>query len=130
MFWGLRLHCWNLEGDAIQPIMGPQASKKKHPSWHTICFPFSYQYKKIRKKLLRFVGAGGDPGGSLFHIMLFPLSTRAIQAHDTRFNKVQNQKPKPGLWQKCQRKTVTVVTVPRSVLGSSSTFIQSNHLTA
>lgn len=34
--------CWNLEGDAIQPIMGPQASKKKHPSWHTICFPFSY----------------------------------------------------------------------------------------
>lgn len=66
------------------------------------------------------MGAGGDPGGSLFHIMLFPLSTRAIQAHDTRFNKVQNQKPKPGLWQKCQRKTVTVVTVPRSVLGSSS----------
>lgn len=46
------------------------------------------------------MGAGGDPGGSLFHIMLFPLSIRAIQAHDTRFNKVQNQNPKPGLWQK------------------------------
>lgn len=68
-------------------------------------------------------------GRSLYHIRLFPLYIKSVQAHYTRFNKLQKQRQKHRVWQKCKKKTMTAVMVTKYSAGNLCHVPLAIHLT-